>query len=136
MPTYYIIVEGAPDVLRMQSIGYDNTVASLGTAWSDNQFEQLKRYVSSLCFIPDSDIAEGKPYGPGFEAVMTNGAAAIRKGFHVTVRELPFAEIPSEAEGEVQYAKNDPTAISAAGRIILHFRKSISLSGLHRNVFW
>jgi DNA primase len=29
---YYIIVEGAPDVLRMQSIGYDNTVASLGTA--------------------------------------------------------------------------------------------------------
>ena len=87
---YYIIVEGAPDVLRMQSIGYDNTVASLGTAWSDSQFEQLKKYVSSLCFIPDSDIAEGKPYGPGFEAVMTNGAAAIRKGFHVTVRELPF----------------------------------------------
>ena len=75
---YYIIVEGAPDVLRMQSIGYDNTVASLGTAWSDVQFEQLKKYVSSLCFIPDSDIAEGKPYGPGFEAVMTNGAAAIR----------------------------------------------------------
>ena len=104
---YYIIVEGAPDVLRMQSIGYDNTVASLGTAWSDNQFEQLKKYVSSLCFIPDSDIAEGKPYGPGFEAVMSNGAAAIRKGFHVTVRELPFAEIPSETEGEVQYAKND-----------------------------
>lgn len=62
---YYIIVEGAPDVLRMQSIGYDNTVASLGTAWSDSQFEQLKKYVSSLCFIPDSDIAEGKPYGPG-----------------------------------------------------------------------
>ena len=104
---YYIIVEGAPDVLRMQSIGYDNTVASLGTAWSDSQFEQLKKYVSSLCFIPDSDIAEGKPYGPGFEAVMTNGAAAIRKGFHVTVRELPFAEIPSETEGEIQYAKND-----------------------------
>ena len=70
---YYIIVEGAPDVLRMQLIGYDNTVASLGTAWSDSQFEQLKKYVSSLCFIPDSDIAEGKPYGPGFEAVMTNG---------------------------------------------------------------
>ena len=38
---------------------------------------------------------------------MTNGAAAIRKGFHVTVRELPFAEIPSEAEGEGHYAKND-----------------------------
>ena len=39
---YIIIVEGAPDVLRMQSIGYDNTVAALGTSWTDSQFEQLK----------------------------------------------------------------------------------------------
>lgn len=39
---YIIVVEGAPDVLRMQSIGYDNTVAALGTSWTDNQFEQLK----------------------------------------------------------------------------------------------
>ena len=104
---YYIIVEGAPDVLRMQSVGFDNTVATLGTAWTDSQFEQLKKFTASLCFIPDSDTAEGKPYGAGFEAVMTNGASAIKKGFHVTVRELPFAEIPSEAEGEVQYVKND-----------------------------
>lgn len=89
---YFIIVEGAPDVLRMQSVGYENTVAALGTAWTDGQFDQLKKFTSSLCFIPDSDVAEGKPYGPGFEAVMTNGIAAIRKGFHVTVRELPFAK--------------------------------------------
>lgn len=91
---YFIIVEGAPDVLRMQSVGYDNTVAALGTAWTDSQFEQLKKYTTSLCFIPDSDVSEGKPFGPGFEAVMANGTAAVRKGFHVTVRELPFAEIP------------------------------------------
>lgn len=89
---YFIVVEGAPDVLRMQSVGYDNAVAALGTAWTDSQFTLLKKYTSSLCFIPDSDVAEGKAYGPGFEAVMANGAAAIRKGFHVTVRELPFAK--------------------------------------------
>ena len=64
---YFIIVEGAPDVLRMQSVGYENTVAALGTAWTDGQFDQLKKFTSSLCFIPDSDVAEGKPYGPGFE---------------------------------------------------------------------
>lgn len=49
---YFIIVEGAPDVLRMQSVGYDNTVAALGTAWTDSQFERLKNtslhYASSL----------------------------------------------------------------------------------------
>ena len=105
---YIIVVEGAPDVLRMQSVGFDNTVAALGTAWADSQFEILKKYTSSLCFIPDSDFAEGKPYGPGFEAVMANGAAAVRKGFHVTVRELPFAEIPDGENGwDVKLGKND-----------------------------
>lgn len=49
---YYIVVEGAPDVLRMQSIGYDNTVAALGTVITESQFEQLKRYTPSLSSYP------------------------------------------------------------------------------------
>lgn len=97
-PDYLIIVEGAPDVLRLQSIGIENVVAALGTEWSDNQFEQIKQLSNSLCFIPDSDIADEKPFGPGFEAVMKNGSAAMLKGFDVTVRELPFAEIPLSEE--------------------------------------
>ena len=88
-----IIVEGAPDALRLQSIGLDNTVASLGTSWSDAQFSQLRKITSSLCFIPDSDVSDGEHFGPGFEAVMANGATAMKKGFVVTVRELPFAEV-------------------------------------------
>ena len=55
-----------------------------------------------------------KPYGAGFEAVMANGAMAIRKGFHVTVRELPFVKasvvgenIPSEDTFQVKFVKND-----------------------------
>ena len=106
---YFIAVEGAPDVLRMQSVGYDNTVAALGTAWTDSQFTLLKKFTNSLCFIPDSDIAEGNTFGPGFEAVMANGAAAIRKGFHVTVRELPFAKSPiSEEELHALYPGGIP----------------------------
>lgn len=101
---YYIIVEGAPDVLRMQLVGFDNTVAALGTAWSESQFDQLKAYTSSLCFIPDSDVTDGKSFGPGFEAVMTNGATAIKKGFYVTVRELPFASVAGDDE---KLQKND-----------------------------
>lgn len=66
----FIIVEGAPDVLRLQSIGLENTVATLGTAWNENQFEILKHYTNSLCFIPDTDLAKGSPYGPGFKAVI------------------------------------------------------------------
>ena len=89
-----IIVEGAPDVMRLQSIGIDNVVATLGTSWSDIQLDQLKNLTKAVCFIPDSDVAEGRLFGPGFEAVMKNGAAALRKGLEVSVRELPFAEVP------------------------------------------
>lgn len=135
---YFIAVEGASDVLRMQSVGYDNTVAALGTAWTDSQFTLLKKFTNSLCFIPDSDIAEGKTYGPGFKAVMANGAAAIRKGFHVTVRELPFAKSPiSEEELHALYpggipddavrekpVKNDADSYIRSNNVLNSSRKS------------
>ncbi len=101
-----IVVEGAPDVLRLQSVGLENAVATLGTAWSDSQLDQLKKFTTSICFIPDSDITIGKFFGPGFEAVMKNGAAAMKKGFEVTVRELPFAEVPM-TEKELQDLYSD-----------------------------
>lgn len=103
---YYNIVEGAPDVLRLQSIGLENTVATLGTAWSGAQFDILKKHIQSLCFIPDSDPPKDEPFGPGFKAVMTNGAEAVRRGFDVTVRELPFVEEQTE-DGETVLHKND-----------------------------
>lgn len=91
---YYNIVEGAPDVMRLQSIGIENTVATLGTAWTEKQFKRLIKLTQSICFIPDSDPAKEEPFGAGFRAVMENGAEAMRKGFDVTVRELPFVEEP------------------------------------------
>ena len=103
---YYNIVEGAPDVLRLQSIGLENTVATLGTAWSGAQFDILKKHIQSLCFIPDSDPPKDEPFGPGFKAVMTNGAEAVRRGFDVTVRELPFNEEKTEDDAVILH-KND-----------------------------
>lgn len=127
---YFIVVEGAPDVLRMQSIGYDNTVAALGTAWSDSQFEQLKKFTASLCFIPDSDIADGKPYGPGFEAVMANGASAIKKGFHVTVRELPFAEHSGKNDADSYiHCKEDYSSLKEKHFIVWLAQKRFYIAG-------
>lgn len=103
---YYNIVEGAPDVLRLQSIGLENTVATLGTAWSAAQFDVLKRFTQSVCFIPDSDPPKDEHFGPGFKAVMTNGAEAVRRGFDVTVRELPFQEEKTEDDAVILH-KND-----------------------------
>lgn len=103
---YYNIVEGAPDVLRLQSIGLENTVATLGTAWSAAQFDILKRFTQSICFIPDSDPPKDEHFGPGFKAVMQNGAEAVRRGFDVTVRELPFIEEIADDESVILH-KND-----------------------------
>lgn len=103
---YYNIVEGAPDVLRLQSIGLENTVATLGTAWSGAQFDILKKHIQSLCFIPDSDPPKDEAFGPGFKAVMQNGAEAVRRGFDVTVRELPFIEEKADDESVILH-KND-----------------------------
>lgn len=98
----FIIVEGAPDVLRLQSdtVGLTETVATLGTSWSEPQFRQLQRYAPSLVFLPDADPPkEGERYGAGIKAVMRNGLMALRMGFTVSVREMPLTE-----DGQ----KNDP----------------------------
>lgn len=89
----FVIVEGAPDVLKLQSdaVGLTETVATLGTAWNEAQFKQLQRYAPSLVFLPDADPPkDGEPFGAGVKAVMRNGLTALRLGFDVSVREIPF----------------------------------------------
>lgn len=89
----FYCVEGGPDVLRMQSIGVSNTIASLGGAWTENQFRQIKKMVTGLCFLPDADpIKQGEQYGTGIGYVMKNGTLAMQCGFNVTVREIPLGE--------------------------------------------
>lgn len=93
-------VEGGPDVLRLHMIGIPNTVASLGSSWTENQFGQLKKMTANICFIPDADIKKAdEEYPVGLKSVMENGKAALKLGFNVRVRELP----PGEGN-----TKNDP----------------------------
>jgi DNA primase catalytic core len=101
----FYVVEGAPDVLQMQAIEVPNTLASLGTAWNEGQFESLKKYATHICFIPDSDIPkQGERYGTGIKAVMKNGEMAMRCGFSVSVKEIPTK--PGEKQDPGSYCKN------------------------------
>ena len=89
----FYCVEGAPDVMRLQSIGINNTIASLGAAWTKKQFYQIKRYATSLCFLPDADaIKPGEQYGTGIAAVIKSGQLAMECGFSVSVKEIPCGE--------------------------------------------
>lgn len=89
----FYLVEGAPDCMRLQSIGVYNAVATLGTAWTDDHFTFLKRAASHLCFLPDADPPkEGEQFGPGIKAVMKSGETAMRHGFSVSVKQIPITE--------------------------------------------
>lgn len=99
----FIIVEGAPDVIRLQLAGLTEAVAPLGTALTDKHLDKLFRYAKTLRFIPDSDPPKGALWGAGVNAVMKNGEAAIRKGFDVYVREIPRTKADDEAG-----VKHDP----------------------------
>ena len=96
----FFLVEGAPDVLRLQSIKVLNAVACLGSDWTDEQFTILKRYADTLIFLPDADPPKpNKSFGTGIDKVLKTGRKAWELGFHVFVREIPLGQ-----DGK----KNDP----------------------------
>jgi len=51
------VVEGYMDVIAMHQAGFSNTVASLGTALTENQARMLKKYAEELVICYDSDTA-------------------------------------------------------------------------------
>lgn len=86
----FFLVEGAPDAMKMQSVGLTAAVAPLGSAWTEEQFGLLKRAAKGVCFINDADpVPDGKDYGNGISFVLKNGELALRLGLNVSVRELP-----------------------------------------------
>ena len=87
------LVEGAPDVMRLQIIGIPNTVAPLGSSWTEAQLSILKRITSKLNIIPDSDVPkEGERLSIGFISAMRTGKLALTMGFTVSVQEIPMTD--------------------------------------------
>ena len=54
---YLILCEGYMDVISMHQAGFNNAVASLGTALTSQQASLLKRYTDEVLIIYDSDEA-------------------------------------------------------------------------------
>ena len=102
------LVEGAPDCIRLHSIGVQNAVADLGSAWTAEQFQLIKRATNKVCFIPDNDPPKGgADYGTGIEAVMKAGKLATEQHLTVSVKEIPITE-EGKKEDPDTYFKNQP----------------------------
>lgn len=89
------VCEGAPDVMRLQIIGFKNAVAPLGTGTvSDSQFSLLdgcfpKMGNKTLCICPDADITKDDGTNPGMETAIKIGKLACRHGYVVTIKPIP-----------------------------------------------
>ncbi len=81
------IMEGYTDVLRMHSIEVVNSVATGGTALTQEQAKLLKRFTNKATLVYDGDSA-------GQNAMSRNAEILIKNQFHVSVIILPEKQDP------------------------------------------
>lgn len=54
---YYILCEGNMDAITLHQSGYDNAIATMGTAFNENQISILKRKPKKIYLCQDTDAA-------------------------------------------------------------------------------
>ncbi len=84
-----IICEGYMDVISMHQAGFNNAVASLGTALTSQQASLLKRYTDEVLIIYDSDEA-------GVKAALRAIPILKEAGLHTRVVDLRPHKDPDE----------------------------------------
>ena len=73
---YVIVVEGYMDVISVYSAGIKNVVASLGTAFTEEQAKLLTRYTRKIYFCYDSDNAGQKATMRALPMILKENASA------------------------------------------------------------
>ena len=85
-----VIVEGNADVIALRQAGFEPVVASMGTALTQVQLDELWRLTRRLYLCFDSDAA-------GQEATLRGMELAVAKGFDVQIVSLPSGKDPADA---------------------------------------
>ncbi|HOV50217.1 MAG TPA: DNA primase [Candidatus Cryosericum sp.] len=86
---FAIVVEGYMDAIALHASGFTNAVASLGTAFTEEQGNLLKRSTSRVLLNFDSDTA-------GQHAALAALAVADRTGIDVAIVRVQGAKDPDE----------------------------------------
>jgi DNA primase len=85
---YTILVEGQMDLLLCHQEGFNNTVATSGTALTDKHLQILRRYTNNLMLIYDADKA-------GLAATIKAWTLALKYGFEVKTAVMTAGEDPA-----------------------------------------
>lgn len=84
----FILTEGYTDVINMHRIGHTNTIATCGTALTEQHCILLKRYSSNALILRDADTA-------GAKAAKRDGEILLQAGFNVWIATgIPKGEDP------------------------------------------
>ncbi|MEA2112375.1 MAG: DNA primase [Patescibacteria group bacterium] len=86
---FSILVEGQMDLLMCHQAGYDNTVASSGTAFSQGHVKLLKRLSNRIVIAFDGDNA-------GFLSAGKATKIALAEGMEVRLMSIPDGQDPAD----------------------------------------
>ncbi len=84
-----VLVEGNMDVISAHQAGFNQTVASSGTALGSDQMRALQRFTENLIFAFDTDSA-------GMTATRRALEEALNLGFNVKIADMKGAKDPDE----------------------------------------
>lgn len=113
------IVEGNVDVLTMSQAGFENVVASAGTALTTNQIRIIKRFTKNITLMYDGDA-------PGIAAALKTIDLLLLEGMNVKLILFPDGDDPdsfcrkhSTAEIRQYFEDNEQDFVSFKANIML-----------------
>jgi len=86
---FVIVVEGQMDLLMCHQSGFNNAVATSGTALTENHLNFLRRFCTKIIFAYDADRA-------GIAATLKGAEMAQVLGFEVKIATMPKGYDPAE----------------------------------------
>ena len=92
-----ILVEGYLDLMALAAAGFNNSVATCGTAFTREQADSLRRGCRTLFILYDGDKA-------GIKAAVRAGEVALAAGMEPRVARLPLGMDPDDFLGENEAA--------------------------------
>ena len=91
-----IVVEGYMDAIAMHSAGFKNTVAALGTAFTDSQLKLCSRFAEEVVFFFDADNAGQKAALRAIQMMMDYLKKLTGINIRIRIAKVPDGKDPDE----------------------------------------
>ncbi len=91
-----IVVEGYMDAIAMHSAGFKNTVAALGTSFTDSQLKLCSRYAEEVVFFFDADAAGQKAALRAIKMMMEYLKKLSGINIRIRIAKVPDGKDPDE----------------------------------------